>query len=568
MSHVFVSLLAIVAVSTIAPVISYLVPKNLMPESVLLVIGGIIIGPEVLNIAHTGNEIELLRELGLSFLFLLAGYEVDVHGLKGRSGKLAAGAWFLSASLALAVTVVMPNVNAFSSQGFAVALAMTATALGTLIPILRDRGMLESKIGKSIINHGTIGELFPILAMAILLGVRGTALNLLFVAVFLGLAIVIGLIPRRAQAAGEKLIKFIHFGAESTAQTTVRLTVLLLVSLITVASIFELDVVLGAFAAGFIVRQALPQGRRELEEKLDGIGYGFLIPIFFVTTGIHLELGGIIENPKAAMVFVGLLMVVRGTPVFLAAFLELDTKFFTRIRQSLRIATYCATSLPMIVAVTQVAEDSGVMEPSTASTLVVAGAASVLIMPLLGSMLDSKKDAEKSDDTKVRAAEQKAHEAREAVETTRKLLHQAALAQLEANEVDPESLDEETKATALKQRQELAAMMTHAQIATEKLAHRAARMFPGSDWEEIAHRVNEDRVAVVEHLHERLEAEAHGELDEKDVITGPLAAKALLKELDLQEKLPESFPQLPAGADAVTDPNSVPDMPSESEEEK
>ncbi|OKL46940.1 hypothetical protein BSR28_05830 [Boudabousia liubingyangii] len=538
-SSVFISLLAIVAVATIAPIFSFLVPKRLLPESVVLVAGGVIIGPAVLDIAHMGNEIELLRELGLGFLFLLAGFEVDVHGLKGRSGKLAAGAWGVSAIAAFVVTAFMPGISPFSGEGIAFSLAMTATALGTLIPILRDRDMLETKVGKSIINHGTIGELFPILAMAILLGVRGTLLNALLVLAFLVIAIVIGTIPLRVQAAGQKLVKIIHFGAESTAQTTVRLTVLLLVALITVASLFQLDVVLGAFAAGFIVRQALPQGRRELEEKLDGIGYGFFIPVFFITTGMELELDGIKNNPIAAVIFVGLLMLVRGTPVFMAAFLEMDSKFFTRFRQALRIATYSSTSLPMIVAVTSVAVSSGVMEAGTASTLVVAGAASVLIMPMLGALMENKKDSEKDDSTKVRSAQQKAHEAREAVESTRKLVKEAALAQLEASEVDPDSLDEETRETALKQREELAQMMARAQAATEALADRAHEMFPDSDWETIAHRVHEDRQVVLHHLEDQL----------KNELANDKAAQEAAREAIRAELKPHALPDhlLPHG---------------------
>lgn len=361
-SELFVSLMAIVFVSTLAPFISFLVPKNLLPESVLLILGGIIIGPSMFGFAHMGHEIELLRELGLGFLFLMAGYEVDVHGLRGRPGRLASGAWLASALAAFAVTAILPSVNALSGEGFAFALAMTATALGALIPILRDRDMLETKVGKSIINHGTMGELYPILAMAILLGVRGTLANFLVVLTFLIITIVIGLIPMRVQNAGKKLVKMVHFGAESTAQTTVRVTVLLLVSLITIASIFKLDIVLAAFAAGFIVRQTVPLGRRELEEKLDGIGYGFLIPIFFVTTGIELDLSGVLKNPMTALLFVVALMIVRGIPVFIAAFFELDSKPSTRIRQAIRVATYSSTSLPMIVAVTQVAVASGLME--------------------------------------------------------------------------------------------------------------------------------------------------------------------------------------------------------------
>ncbi|MBV7362946.1 cation:proton antiporter [Actinomycetaceae bacterium TAE3-ERU4] len=502
----FLSLLAITAIATIAPIVSYLVPKNFLPESVLLVAGGVLIGPAFLDLVHMGHEIELLRELGLGFLFLLAGYEVDIQSLRGKSGRLASAAWLTSAITALAVITIFPGLNPFSGQGIAFALAMTATALGALIPILRDRNMLETKVGKSIITHGAIGELYPILAMAILLGVRGTATNFIIVVIFLILATTIGLIPNHVQNAGKKLANIIHFGSESTAQTTVRVTILLLVGLITIATVFKLDIVLGAFAAGFIVRQATPLGRRELEAKLDGIGYGFFIPIFFITTGAKLDLKGITENPKMAIIFVGLLMIVRGLPVFITTFFELDSKPFTRIRQAIRIAIYSSTSLPMIVAVTQVAVDSKLMEPEIASTLVIGGAASVLIMPLLGALLDGKKDREKDDNTKIRSAQQKTHEAREAVQSTRKLIKEAAIAQMEASKVNPDSLDETTRETALSQRHQLAKAMEQAQKATENLADRAHEMFPDSNWDELAQRVHADRAAIVKqielHLHQ------------------------------------------------------------------
>ena len=93
MSAVFVSLLCIVAVSFIAPLISWSVPKRLLPETVLLIAGGVLIGPSGLGIAHEGQDIAFLKELGVAFLFLMAGYEIDVNELRGSGGRHAMAAW-------------------------------------------------------------------------------------------------------------------------------------------------------------------------------------------------------------------------------------------------------------------------------------------------------------------------------------------------------------------------------------------------------------------------------------------------------------------------------------------
>lgn len=510
----FISLCVIMAVASLAPFISAMVPHNLLPEAVILVAGGVLIGESGLNIAHMSEPVSLVRELGLGFLFLMAGFEVDLHGLRGRSGKLAVGSWFLSAFAALIVTALVPSISVFSTQGIALSIAMTATALGTLIPILRDRGMLDSKVGKTIVNHGTIGELFPILAMALLLGVGGTAVNAAVLGGFLALTVLLALIPLKVRAAGQEIVRVIHLGAQTTAQTTVRLTVMLLLGLITLAAVFNLDVVLGAFAAGFILRQIVPLGRKELEDKLDGIGYGFFIPVFFVTTGVTLDVGAVAKAPGFVALFVLLLMVVRGIPVAFSSYVELDSKPLTRLRQALRIACYASTSLPMIVAVTQLAVGRGVMDSSFASMLVVAGACSVLIMPLFGSLLDSRADKEKAAATKVRLAEQKEYEARKALAETRSLMREAALARIEAAHVDVDSLDEETRETALRQRSELEAARTRADELISERAQRLAELYPGLDWRDLASHMRKEGKTFIQEFNKRLhemEEEVGGE---------------------------------------------------------
>ena len=395
MSAVFVSLLCIVAVSFIAPLISWSVPKRLLPETVLLIAGGVLIGPSGLGIAHEGQDIEFLKELGVSFLFLMAGYEIDVNELRGSGGRHAMAAWAGSLGLAFAaVAAVGVSGGVFSANGIAIAIAMTSTAIGTILPILRERGLLPTAVGAAILNHGAVGEVGPVILMALLLGSRSTGASLAILVLFGVVTFAIVRFTDRVRRAGRRLIEAIRLGGTTTAQTTVRITVLLLVGLCALAEAFDLDVVLGAFAAGFILRYALPDGNRQFEEKLDGLAYGFFIPIFFVVSGMGIELGMSEQSLATIGAFLLLLVLVRGLPVWVASRLERrrnGSRAYS-MRQSLQIAVYSTTALPIIVAVTQVAVSADAMTSSFASTLVLAGAVSVLVMPTLGLALSAADD--------------------------------------------------------------------------------------------------------------------------------------------------------------------------------
>lgn len=289
-------------------------------------------------------------------------------------------------SLALAfATVAAMHAGGIEHAGVAVAIAMTSTALGTLIPILKSRGLTAGPIGRAVLNHGAIGELGPVLAMAVLLGVRGPGLSLLLLALFLLVVAAVWAVPGRILRIG-RVSAAIRSGADGPAQTTVRLVVvLLLVALITVAAVFDLDVILGAFAAGIVLRRLLLRGDPALEGELSGIGFGLLIPIFFVVSGMGVDAAAVLAEPVVFVAFLGLLVLVRGVPVLVSTLRERDGRgaalgWGARIA----IAAYGTTGLPIIVAVTGVAVVAGEMSQVAASVLIAAGAVTVLVMPLIG----------------------------------------------------------------------------------------------------------------------------------------------------------------------------------------
>jgi len=382
------SLFWIAAVAAVAPLLAGLVPRRLVPEVVLLLVLGMLIGPHVLDWATTGGGVELLREIGLAMLFLLAGYEIEIAEITGRGGRRALVTWVIGFALALLVVVLVGLSGRIHAEA-AVAIALSSTALGTLLPILKDGGQLHSPLGAAVLNHGAYGELCPIVAMAVLLGTRGAFGSIIVLLLFaIGALLVTAVSSRLRGHAG--LAGRVRAGSETTAQTTVRLVVLLLMIFLVLSVVFDLDVVLGAFAAGFALRRALPEGDLALEHKLEGLAFGLLVPIFFVTSGMAIDPAAVARKPALLVIFVLLILLIRGGVIFVSSVIERDAdsgrRLYTR-RDSLRIALYGATGLPIIVAVTSVAVDNGQMTSANASLLVAGGAVTVLLMPMTATLL-------------------------------------------------------------------------------------------------------------------------------------------------------------------------------------
>lgn len=370
-----------------APLLARLVRGRLVPEVVLLLGLGLVIGPFALDLAGIDPAIGMLRELGLAMLFLLAGYEIDIAELTGGAGRRAMLTWCTCLALAFGAVALLLGDRGSGEKDIALAIALTSTALGTLLPILRDGGMLSTPVGGSVLRHGAFGELGPIVAIAVALGARGSVASLVVLTVFVAIVGFLAVVVRRLRVGESRLRAALQEGAETTSQLPIRLTMLLLVSLGAVAVAFELDIVLAAFASGFLLRFAIPEGWELIEHKLDGIAYGFLIPIFFVTSGMAIDPGAIVAAPATFATVIALILLVRGVPVLLASRFTgpADERFGNR--DALSIGFYAATGLPIIVAVTSVAVDRDLMSTADASLLVAAGAVTVLVCPLLARLV-------------------------------------------------------------------------------------------------------------------------------------------------------------------------------------
>ena len=349
-----------------------------VPVVVVELVLGALIGPDVLGLAEMNNILEFLGQLGLGFLFFFAGYEIEFDRIRGAPLRLAAFGWAITLVLAYAFAGALAAAGVVLS-GLLVGSAMTTTALGTLVPILRDADQLETKLGRFVLGAGAVGEFGPVLIVTILLSSNADAGRQVFLlVVFTVLAVLAALISIRAVGRGWA---FIERHMETSGQVPVRLTVLLLFGLVVIAADLGLDVILGAFAAGVIVRLLLQGHEVEIfESKLDAVGFGLLIPFFFITSGMTIDLAALVGSARAMLelpIFLGLFLVVRGLPVLL---LYRDVLEPTERRA---LALLSATQLPLVVAITTIGVDSGHMRPSTAAALVGAGVLSVLIYPAL-----------------------------------------------------------------------------------------------------------------------------------------------------------------------------------------
>jgi Kef-type K+ transport system membrane component KefB len=377
------TLLFAAIVAALAPVLVALLPGPRIPQVVVLLAGGVLIGPEVLGWADRA-EIDLLANVGLGFLFLLAGYELDLRLFRERPGRLAVAGWLVS--LVLAAALVGALAAAGLVRAFVVAaLGLTTTAFGTLLPILRDNELLGGRFGRYLLAAGAVGELFPIFAIALFLGATSKFVALGSLAAVGVLAVVLTFVPRLVR--GNRLERILREGEGSTAQTTVRWAVLLLLLLLAVAEEFGLDVVLGAFLAGIVLRRWAPGDVHALEGKLDAIGYGFFIPLFFVASGMTLDVRSIAEAPLRLAAFFVLLLVVRGVPALL-----LYRRDLPAVRR-VQLMLLTATALPLLVALAEIGLRNGTMLRENAAALVGAGALSVLVFPMAAVLIERRRRA-------------------------------------------------------------------------------------------------------------------------------------------------------------------------------
>ncbi|MER6673030.1 cation:proton antiporter [Streptomyces sp. NPDC000983] len=371
------TLILIMSIAVLAPLLAHGVGRWLPVPLVIFEIAlGVLVGPDVLGWAGQGEAIDTLADLGLAMLIFLAGYEIDFDRIRGDTLRRSVWAWLTALAVGLGLGTALSGWD----RGVYIGTALTSTALGVVLPVLRDAGQLRSRFGSVMSAVGAVGEFGPIIAVAVLLSGRSPGRSTVVLAAFAlltGAAVWWATRPRPPWFS-RVVEKTLH----TSGQFAVRLMVLLLAVMLGISQEMGLDTLLGAFAAGVLARLLLhgaaPRSAEPVMEKVEAMGFGFLVPVFYVVTGIEFDLDSLLSGGRALLllpVFLTLFLVVRGLPVFLLAPRDLDR------RERGALTLFAATALPLVVAITTIGVDAGTMRSDEAAALVAAAMLSVLLFP-------------------------------------------------------------------------------------------------------------------------------------------------------------------------------------------
>jgi Kef-type K+ transport system membrane component KefB len=374
-------LVLVVAVAFVIPLLLGMVPSLRLPGVVLEIVAGIVLGPSLLGWVEVDLPLAVLSLIGLAFLLFLSGLEIDVDHLRGGLLRLVVVGFAGSFAIALVAASGLGAAGLVDTP-LLVAIVLTATALGVVVPVLKDAGLTGSDFGQLVIAAATIADFGAIVLLSLLFSreATGTGARLALLGGLFLLAVAVGAgltqVGRSMRLSAE-LVRL----QDSSAQIRVRGAMVLLVAFVWLAQRLGLEVILGAFLAGVILKVA---DRDEMgthgqfRTKLEALGYGFFVPVFFVTSGVRFDLAALTADASALArvpLFLAALALVRGLPALV---------YRRRVgaRRTVVAGLLQATSLPFIVAATQIGVELGRLDQATAAGLVAAGLLSVLLFPL------------------------------------------------------------------------------------------------------------------------------------------------------------------------------------------
>jgi Kef-type K+ transport system membrane component KefB len=382
----FNNVLIIGVVAVAVPALCALCPGLPVPGAVLEVVAGIIVGPAVLGWVHIDAPVVVLSDLGLGMLLFLAGLEIEVARLRGPLGRVAGMSFAVSAVLGLLCAYAL-HLAGLGGEPVFLAIVLVSTSAGLLLPLLKDAGLEKTRFGQLVMTAAALAEVIPILLLSLLFSAasKTSEQRAGSLVIFLVLLTVIGLaLAGVRQLAG--LDRLLDRLDDQSAQLRVRAALTLALGFGVLAFRFGFASILGAFAAGLLVRMIDLEGRAphpQFEIKLQGIGFGFLIPIFFISTGVQFDLPALLGQPAALAevpLFLLALLVVRGLPALL----------YTRLvgRRRARVAGLMqATTLTFVIVAAQVGVATGHISTASAASLLAAGLLSATLFPPVATRL-------------------------------------------------------------------------------------------------------------------------------------------------------------------------------------
>jgi Kef-type K+ transport system membrane component KefB len=382
----FTNLLIVVVAGLAAPFVLGLSPRLRLPAVVLEIIIGIVIGPSGLGWVEIDEPVAVLSLIGLAFLLFLAGLEVEFHKLRGRVLRLTSLGFVVSFGLAIVAGLLL-DAGGLASEPLFVAIVLSATSLGIIIPVLKDAKESGSSFGQLVIAAGSIADFGAVILLSLFFSreATGTGTKVLLLGSFFALVVLTVLVVTGAEHV-KRIQDTVARLANTTAQIRVRAAFVLMIAFAALAENLGLELILGTFAAGAILKLTDRDEwmkHPEFHAKLEAIGYGVFIPVFFVSSGLRFDLDALFAGADVVArvpIFLGALLLVRGLPALLYR-RDLGP------RKTAIAGLLQATSLPFIVAATAIGLDLGVISEANAAGFIAAGLLSVLIFPLLGLTL-------------------------------------------------------------------------------------------------------------------------------------------------------------------------------------
>jgi Kef-type K+ transport system membrane component KefB len=377
----FTNLAVVAAVAFAAPLALGLVPMLRLPAVVLEIVLGIVVGPQVLGWAEVDGPVQVMNLIGLAFLLLIAGLEVDFDRLRGRLLRVTGLGFVASFGIALVIGFGL-HAGGLVKSPLLVAIMLSATSLGVVIPVLKDGGRAGSPFGQLVIAGASIADIATVVLLSLFFSGEssGAGAKVVLLGGFAALVAAVGVSILGAQRSMRLSAALVRL-QDTTAQIRVRGAFLLLAVFVVLADQFGLEAILGAFLAGAVLKlvdRDRAMTHPQFHAKLEAAGFGIFVPFFFVTSGLKFDLDALFASAGT----------VAHVPLFLAALLAargLPALLYRRLVSGGEVVAaglLQATSLSFVVVAGRIGIQLGLISAANGAALVAAGLLSVLLFPL------------------------------------------------------------------------------------------------------------------------------------------------------------------------------------------
>jgi len=387
MDQRFLPLMLVVMLAFFVPVL--LSRFRRIPVVVGEIMAGIIIGPSVLGLVN-GHEptLDLLAEIGFAFLMFLSGLEIDFSILfaASKSERRNGPSSLLLAIISFVLTLILALGVGFglSSAGYVrdpwmMTLILSTTSLGIVVPVLKERRLSSGRFGQTILLAALLADFLTMFLITVYVAVRSTGRTLeilLIVLLFVPVVLFYQLGVRWLRIPAVRRI-FDEL-SDATAQIKVRGAFAIMVGFVVLAEMLGAELILGAFLGGVLASLLSGSGEEKLRHKLDAIGFGFFVPLFFVFVGIQFDLNAFLEEPNAWL----LLPILLVSSFALKLISSLVFRLSFTWRETLATGMLLSARLSLIIAASAIGLGLGAISEATNAAIILVAALTATIAPL------------------------------------------------------------------------------------------------------------------------------------------------------------------------------------------